>query len=130
MKDNKNTILLVDDNPDNIELLVEILRAQGYDTLTAQTGRDAIHIAAESNPDLILLDIAMPVMDGFEVFRVLKADKSTASIPVIFVTGVMESEKVLDAIADDGVDYVPKPFVISDVLEKIERHISDTSKKI
>ena len=88
MNDTQKPLLLVDDNLDNIELLEEILKAQGYRTLIALTGHDAIRLAANEQPDLILLDIAMPVMDGMEVLHVLKSDSNTAKIPVIFVTGV------------------------------------------
>ena len=131
MKDNQYTILLVDDNLDNVELLVEILRAQGYRTLTAQSGHDAIRLAANEQPDLILLDIAMPVMDGMEVLEVLKADSSTADIPVMFVTGIMENEKILRAIEKHTVvDYIPKPIVITELLDKIAAYLSDGGKKL
>jgi two-component system sensor histidine kinase ChiS len=131
MKDNQYTILLVDDNLDNVELLVEILRVQGYRTLTAQSGHDAIRLAANEQPDLILLDIAMPVMDGMEVLEVLKADSSTADIPVMFVTGIMENEKILRAIEKHTVvDYIPKPIVITELLDKIAAYLSDGGKKL
>lgn len=131
MKDNQYTILLVDDNYDNVELLEEILRAQGYRTLTAQSGHDAIRLAACEQPDLILLDIAMPVMDGMEVLEVLKADSSTAGIPVMFVTGIMENEKILRAIEKHSVvDYIPKPIVITELLDKIAAYLSDDCKKL
>ncbi len=131
MEDNQYTILLVDDNLDNVELLVEILRVQGYRTLTAQSGHDAIRLAANEQPDLILLDIAMPVMDGMEVLEVLKADSSTADIPVMFVTGIMENEKILRAIEKHTVvDYIPKPIVITELLDKIAAYLSDGGKKL
>ena len=131
MKDNQYTILLVDDNLDNVELLVEILRVQGYRTLTAQNGHEAIRLAANEQPDLILLDIAMPVMDGMEVLEVLKSGSSTSAIPVMFVTGIMENEKILRAIEKHAViDYVPKPIVISELLDKIAAYLSGGVKKL
>ena len=131
MKDNRYTILLVDDNLDNVDLLVEILKAQGYRTLTAQNGHDAIRLAANEQPALILLDIAMPVMDGMEVLEVLKADSSTSSIPVMFVTGIMENEKILRALENHYVvDYIPKPIVISELLDKIAAYLTSCTKKI
>ena len=128
---NPHTLLLVDDNLDNVELLEEILKAQGYNTLTALTGFEAIRLAVNEQPDLILLDIAMPVMDGMEVLEMLKSDQDTAPIPVMFVTGIVENEKILRAIQDGSVvDYIPKPIVVSELLEKITEHIGDTAKKL
>lgn len=131
MKDNQYTILLVDDNLDNIELLEEILQAQGYRTLTALTGHDAVRLAATEQPDLILLDIAMPVMDGMEVLHVLKSDSSTSNIPVVFVTGIMENERMLREIENHNViGYIPKPIVITELLEKVATYLSNSGKKL
>lgn len=131
MKDNQYTILLVDDNLDNIELLEEILQARGYRTLRALTGFDTLRLAANEQPDLILLDIAMPVMDGMEVLHVLKSDSATAHIPVMFVTGIMENEKILRAIENHSVvDYIPKPIVITDLLDKMAMYLPGSGKKL
>jgi len=131
MKDNQYTILLVDDNLDNIELLEEILQAQGYRTLTALTGHDAVRLAATEQTDLILLDIAMPVMDGMEVLHVLKSDSSTSNIPVVFVTGIMENERMLREIENHNViGYIPKPIVITELLEKVAAYLSNSGKKL
>ncbi len=128
---NQHTLLLVDDNFDNIELLEEILKAQGYNTLTALTGFDAIRLAVNQQPDLILLDIAMPVMDGMEVLEVLKSDQDTATIPVMFVTGIMENEKILRALQDGlVVDYISKPIIVSELQDKITAHIGGAAKKL
>ena len=128
---NQHTLLLVDDNFDNIELLEEILKAQGYNTLTALTGFDAIRLAVNQQPDLILLDIAMPVMDGMEVLEVLKSDQDTATIPVMFVTGIMENEKIFRALQDGlVVDYISKPIIVSELQDKITAHIGDAAKKL
>ena len=131
MKDNQYTILLVDDNLDNIELLEEILQARVYRTLRAQTGFDTLRLAANEQPDLILLDIAMPVMDGMEVLHVLKSDSVTAHIPVVFVTGIMENEKILRAIENHYViDYISKPIVITDLLDKMAMYLPGSGKKL
>ncbi len=128
---NQHTLLLVDDNFDNIELLEEILKAQGYNTLTALKGFDAIRLAVNQQPDLILLDIAMPVMDGMEVLEVLKSDQDTATIPVMFVTGIMENEKILRALQDGlVVDYISKPIIVSELQDKITAHIGGAAKKL
>lgn len=131
MKDNQYTILLVDDNLDNVELLEEILGSQGYRTLRAQTGHDAVRLAANEQPDLILLDIAMPVMDGMEVLHVLKSASSTSNIPVVFVTGIMENERMLREIENHNViGYIPKPVVITELLEKVAIYLSNSGKKL
>ncbi len=129
MERNSYTILLVDDNFDNVELLAEMLQAQGYCTLNALNGHDAIKMAANEHPDLILLDIAMPVMDGLEVLDVLKSDGATAKIPVMFVTGIMQNKQIARALERDVVDYIAKPFAIPDVIEKIDRYLKRSSGK-
>jgi len=131
MNDNQYTLLIVDDNLDNVELLEEILGSQGYRTLRAQTGHDAVRLAANEQPDLILLDIAMPVMDGLDVLHVLKSSTTTAAIPVVFVTGIMENENILRSIENhDVIGYMAKPIVISELLEKIPEYLSGVEKKL
>jgi CheY-like chemotaxis protein len=121
----------VDDNLDNVELLEEILGSQGYRTLRAQTGHDAVRLAANEQPDLILLDIAMPVMDGLDVLHVLKSSTTTAAIPVVFVTGIMENENILRSIENhDVIGYMAKPIVISELLEKIPEYLLGVEKKL
>ncbi|MBO4771369.1 MAG: response regulator [Bacteroidales bacterium] len=131
MNDNQYTLLIVDDNLDNVELLEEILGSQGYRTLRAQTGHDAVRLAANEQPDLILLDIAMPVMDGLDVLHVLKSSTTTAAIPIVFVTGIMENENILRSIENhDVIGYIAKPIVISELLEKIPEYLSGVEKKL
>ena len=131
MNDNQYTLLIVDDNLDNVELLEEILGSQGYRTLRAQTGHDAVRLAANEQPDLILLDIAMPVMDGLDVLHVLKSSTTTAAIPVVFVTGIMENENILRSIENhDVIGYMAKPIVISELLEKIPEYLLGVEKKL
>lgn len=131
MKDNQYTLLLVDDNSDNVELLDEVLKERGFRILTALSGQDAITLAAGQQPDLILLDIAMPVMDGLEVLNILKADEKTSKIPVIFVTGIVENNRILQAIQSGAVlDYISKPIIITELLDKIDAYFSGVAKKI
>lgn len=118
----KLMILLVDDVPSNIQMLNETLK-DGYHLFFATNGRDALRIASEAPPDLILLDIVMPEMDGYEVCRALKADPLLKDIPVIFITAVcMESDEEI-ALELGAVDYITKPFNPSIVRLRVRNHI-------
>lgn len=108
-RDGKLMILLVDDAPTNIQMLNETLR-EGYHLFFATNGRDALRIAAESLPDLILLDIIMPDMDGYEVCRALKADPTLRNIPIIFITAMCMQDDEAIALELGAVDYITKPF--------------------
>ncbi|MBI2504284.1 MAG: SpoIIE family protein phosphatase [Candidatus Latescibacteria bacterium] len=105
-------ILLVDDTPANLDVLCALLETEGYQISLAPNGKVALKIApqAEAAPDLILLDVMMPGMDGFEVCRRLKADPKTREIPVIFITAEDQTESLVKGFQAGGVDYIPKPF--------------------
>ena len=120
MKDRKSkTILIVDDTPDNIDVLSNILKSD-YNVKAAISGEIAIKIArSDKPPDLILLDVLMPGMDGFEVCRHLKADNKTKEIPVIFATANIDAESKSNGIDAGGIDFIEKPFNPDKVLSTI-----------
>ncbi|MDB6040679.1 MAG: hypothetical protein JWM99_4520 [Verrucomicrobiales bacterium] len=117
------TVLLVDDVPANLALLSAALEPEGYEILAASTGAAALNIAAKAQPGLILLDVLMPDLDGFETCRRLKAQASTRDIPVIFITARNEMDAVVAAFRAGGVDYVTKPFQTEEVLRRVETHL-------
>ncbi|MBT0961753.1 response regulator transcription factor [Denitromonas iodatirespirans] len=116
-------VLIVDDIPDNLALLHDALDAAGYAVLVATDGPSALARAARQQPDVILLDALMPGMDGFEVARRLKADFGTAHIPIVFMTGLTETEHVVAAFDAGGIDYVTKPIRPPEVLARIAAHM-------
>jgi putative two-component system response regulator len=120
---NKKNIMVVDDHPANLRLLGEVLRQQGYGVRSFPRGRLALAAAAEDPPDLILLDINMPEMDGFEVCRRLRSDAALSSIPVIFLSALNQTEDKLAAFRSGGFDYVTKPFEPEEVQARIETQI-------
>ena len=106
----KQCILAVDDSPDNIEIIRNLL-GKDYQIKAATKGRKAIEIARRKpQPDLILLDVMMPEMDGYEVCRILKADPETSQIPVIFVTGKADAANEIEGFELGATDYITKPF--------------------
>lgn len=120
----KYTILIVDDNPQNLKALEAYLRAQGFKTLIASKGELALQRVQYVRPDLILLDILMPGIDGFETCCRLKADTSTKDIPVIFMTALSETDDKLRGFQVGGVDYLTKPIQQEEVLARIYTHLS------
>lgn len=120
---NEDVVLIVDDVPENLSLLHDALDEAGYAVLVATNGESALQRARQSLPDVILLDAVMPGMDGFQVARHLKADPVTEPIPVIFMTGLTDSEHVVAAFAAGSADYVTKPIRPSEVLARIARHV-------
>lgn len=117
-------ILIVDDKPDNLRLLSTMLNEQGYETRGVISGPMALRATRSSPPDLILLDIMMPQMNGYEVCSQLKADEDTRDIPVIFISAKDEVLDKVKAFAVGGVDYVTKPFQFEEVLARIENHLT------
>lgn len=112
-------ILIVDDTPANLHVLMELLEPAGYAVLAARSGAKALNIAAKALPDLVLLDVNMPEMDGYEVCRRLKADKQTSGIPVVFVTADGRQEVETAIREAGGVDVLHKPYDQADLLETV-----------
>ena len=115
-RDHSDVVLIVDDVPDNLSVLHDALDESGYTVLVATNGESAL----QALPDVVLLDAVMPGMDGFEVARRLKANAETAHIPIIFMTGLTETEHVVAAFAAGGVDYVTKPIRAQEVLARMK----------
>ena len=121
--ENKSTVLIVDDVVTNIDVLNAILK-ELYEVKIALNGVKALEIAAmEPHPDIILLDVMMPEMNGYEVCKKLKSDPSTSEIPVLFVTALDESQFEVQGFDVGGVDYITKPVVPEIVLARVKTHI-------
>jgi signal transduction histidine kinase len=122
--DTKNyTILIVDDNPNNLKVLGGVLKSAGYNYRMAKSGKLALSVLEKTKPELILLDIQMPEMDGFETCEKIKEMPENQNIPIIFLTANSDSESVNKAFKVGGVDYVTKPFNTEELLRRIETHI-------
>src|SRR5690554_7179107 len=115
-------ILVVDDQPGNLRVVGALLSRNGYQVLEASTGRDALRIAAEQLPDLILLDVLMPDMDGFQVLAEIKRDEALLRLPVVCLTAARDREQLLRAFDAGAVDYVTKPF-------RSEEHTSELQSR-
>ena len=126
------SILIVDDNPTNLGVVVDYLEEYGFEILIARNGLVGLNRAQQTQPDIILLDVIMPNLDGFEVCRRLKADASTADIPVIFMTALSNVEDKLKGFQLGAVDYVTKPIQQAEVLVRITNHlkISDLTQQL
>lgn len=118
-------VLVVDDSPDTVGMLNDTLEKAGMTTLVALEGTQAINIARKMLPDIILLDAVMPVMDGFEVCKRLKADAELKSTPVIFMTGLKDTESVVKGFEVGGVDYITKPISTIELLARVRVHLAN-----
>jgi two-component system NtrC family sensor kinase len=121
---NPATVLIIDDTPANVAVLADYLEDQGLRVVVAQDGEEGLERARFVKPDLILLDVMMPGMDGFETCQRLKLNPDLKDIPVIFMTALTDSSKVVNGFAVGGVDYVTKPIQIEEVLARINTHLS------
>jgi len=120
----KPVILIVDDNLTNLKVMVEHLQAYRYEILTASNGEDGLKRAQLGQPDLILLDIQMPEMDGLETCRRLKANPETIALPVIFMTALNDSTDKISGLEAGGVDYITQPYEASEALARIRTHLT------
>lgn len=118
------TILVVDDSTDNLRVLGEMLRNCGYRVRTATSGRHALASARTLPPNLVLLDVRMPDMDGFAVCRAFRADPALSHVPILFVSAVADAESKVEAFTCGGVDYITKPFQPEEVISRVETHLA------
>ncbi|MBI9099266.1 MAG: response regulator [Spirochaetaceae bacterium] len=123
MAEEKSRVLIVDDIEENLKVLTETLTEEGFYPLQAKSGERAIAIARKAQPDLILLDIKMPGMDGYETIGKLKEDPETAAIPVIFISALNQIEDKVKGFTSGAVDYVSKPFQKEEVIARVGTHL-------
>lgn len=124
MENHSGVIVVVDDNPNNLRVLSSMLQQFDYKVRPALDGAMAIKSIIANPPDLVLLDIRMPEMDGYEVCRQLKSNPLTAEIPVIFISALQDTEDKVAAFKSGGVDYITKPFQLEEVLARVKAHLS------
>jgi len=120
---NTGKILAVDDTPASLRLLTDILKDEGYEVRAAISGELALRAAILNPPELVLLDIRMPEMDGFEVCRRLKASQATQDVPVIFVSAASETEEKVRGFELGAVDFVTKPYQRDELLARVRTHL-------
>ena len=128
MQESKGVILIVDDSADMLSILNEALTKEGYNVLVAMDGLQAISIAENMTPNIILLDAMMPNLDGFETCTRLKRHDSLSSIPIIFMTGLSDSANIVKGLQLGGVDYLTKPIKIDEVLARIDLHLTQSKQ--
>ncbi|MBT5470412.1 MAG: response regulator [Nitrospina sp.] len=122
-------ILIVDDEPNNLDIMGHFLRSGGLNISIATSGNQALSIVSKNKPDLILLDIVMPDIEGFEVCEILKKDVATENIPVIFITARSEIESIIKGYQVGGTDYITKPFQEQEVLYRIHTRLNLIKKQ-
>ncbi len=120
----RDTILLVDDNLTNLKVLLDLLQAQGLAIAVARSGAEALERLLHLTPDLILLDVLMPGLNGFDTCRRIKAQDAYHDIPILFMTALTDVDSKLQGFAIGGVDYVTKPFETSEVLARVHTHLT------
>ncbi|WP_267426689.1 DNA-binding response regulator [Methylobacterium sp. GC_Met_2] len=121
---NRDIVLVVDDSPDTLSFLTEAIERSGATVLVAVGGDLALALVDEITPDVILLDAVMPGLDGFETCRRLKAKPQLAGVPVIFMTGLSETEHIVQGLSAGGIDYVTKPIAPDEILARIRVHLA------
>ncbi len=123
MNDDKATILIIDDNPENLDVLFDLLSGKGFELLFAIDGSSALQRAEIAKLDLILLDVMMPGIDGFEVCRQLKEGKTTRNIPIVFMTALTDTANKVKGLEAGAVDYITKPIEAEEVLARVNTHL-------
>jgi PleD family two-component response regulator len=122
--DSSGIVLIVDDNPSNLRLLSAVLTKEGYDVRKALSGSMALQVALNAPPDLMLLDIMMPDMDGYSVCKLFKEQPNLAEIPVIFLSALDEAFDKVRAFRAGGADYITKPFQLEEVLARVQHQLA------
>ena len=117
-------ILVVDDESDIIEILKFMFESHGYECITAMDGEEGLKLAKEANPDLIILDVMMPKINGYKICRLLKFDNKYKNIPIIMVTARSQEEDKLIGEETGADEYITKPFEFSEVIEKINKYLA------
>jgi len=123
MKNNNGLILIVDDLPENVLVVEKTLQKEGYRTEIATTGAETMERLKVISPDLILLDVLMPKVDGFEVCRLIKSDSQLSHIPIIFLTALNEPKYIIEGFEAGGVDFISKPFNLTELLARVHTHV-------
>jgi DNA-binding response OmpR family regulator/DNA-binding CsgD family transcriptional regulator len=121
----RDTVLVVDDTPETLGFLTDTLDHAGFTVLIATDGEAALDLVDQITPDLVLMDAVMPGVNGFETCRRLKREKLLTHLPVIFMTGLSQTEHVVEGLAAGGVDYVTKPIVVDELLARIRVHLAN-----
>lgn len=121
----RDIALVVDDSPDTLRLLTDALDGAGMTVMVALDGASAMRIVDQITPDIVLLDAVMPGMDGFETCRKLKREAGLSNVPVIFMTGLADTEHIVQGLEAGGVDYVTKPIAIEEMLARIRVHLAN-----
>ena len=121
----RDTLLVVDDTPETLGFLTDTLDMAGFTVLIATDGESALRLVEQITPDLVLMDAMMPGLNGFETCRRMKRNRILTQLPVIFMTGLSDTENVLEGLAAGGVDYVTKPLVVDELLARIRVHLAN-----
>jgi DNA-binding NarL/FixJ family response regulator len=121
----RDVALVVDDSPETLRLLTDALDGAGMTVMVALDGAAAMRIVDQITPDIVLLDAVMPGMDGFETCRRLKRDAGLVNVPIIFMTGLAETEHIVRGLEAGGVDYVTKPIVVEEMIARIRVHLAN-----
>jgi DNA-binding response OmpR family regulator/DNA-binding CsgD family transcriptional regulator len=121
----RDIVLVVDDSPETLSFLTDALEENGATVLVATEGAQALELVERITPDIILMDAVMPGMDGFETTRRLKRHSALAHVPVIFMTGLSETENIVEGLESGGVDYVTKPIILEELFARIRVHLAN-----
>ncbi len=124
LKPSDFTMLIVDDNPQNLMVLGSILQKEGFKIAAAKDGKAAVELAHKVNPDMILMDIMMPEMDGYQATKILKSEERYQNVPIIFLSAKTEAEDIVEGFSAGGADYITKPFKKLELLIRVRHHLA------